>query len=112
MNEPDLIIYSNDFHNLYTEINRNILTEKSNKGGPWNYLLDKLNDLLVEFNRIEQKLPYEAKKSLRANVDYIKTNIVKIYYCSASETEFKSWKERINQTDVKLDQIIDDIKTR
>lgn len=103
----DLVIFSNEFHILNVEISSKIRTANSNKGGRNNKLINDLNKKLVDFNNYEKKLPIESQMGVRVNVDYVLTNIDKIYEATADQGEITRWKSRLQEIDRKLIEITD-----
>lgn len=106
----DLVTFSNEFHVLNVEISSKIRTPNSNKGGRHNKLIEDLNKKLVEFNNYEKKLPIESQMGVRTNVDYVLTNIAKIYEATADQDDINKWKSRMQEIDRKLIEITDKMK--
>lgn len=103
----DLVSFSREYHLLNLEISSKIRTPSSNKGGRNNKLIEDLNKKLVDFNNYENKLPTESRLGVRTNVDYVLTNIGKIYEATADNEEIGRWKSRLQDIDRKLIEITD-----
>jgi len=103
----DLVSFSREYHLLNLDISSKIRTPSSNKGGRNNKLIEDLNKKLVDFNNYENKLPTESRLGVRTNVDYVLSNIGKIYEATADYEEIGRWKSRLQDIDRKLIEITD-----
>ncbi|MBO7470107.1 MAG: hypothetical protein J6T81_08290 [Bacteroidales bacterium] len=105
INAFDVVTYSRNFHTVYLNISKKIRTTESNKGGRNNNIISELEAILRDFNKYENKLPEENRKSVRANVDSALDKIHCLFEGTADSSTISSFKSRLDDMDRTLIKI-------